>query len=293
MEKITWFEMNRSDAGKPFVSAYAGEKPIFTHPVTTIYELYTWACKVGSEGANLLVAETDKKVIPKVSDYGAQPNPDLTEYIPFATVAKAKMPQRSLEKPKYLIIHWTAGDPGQNGQAGIQEGANNGFTYLFLEGDGDLWQGAPTKAGGYHVGTASVSSFDCLGVEVACAGRLEKIGDLYVPWFAKNTDGSVNKARCIPKEQVIYDIDGIEDDESFEGYYQLYTPEQMKTLMRLSLYFVQELGGAPENILGHDMVARKLGRKVDPGFSVGEGGMTQFRKNVVAALKQGLRWDSI
>jgi hypothetical protein len=114
-----------------------------------------------------------------------------------------------------------------------------------------------------------------------------------VPWFAKNKDGSVNKARCIPRDQVIYDEDGPADDESFSGYYHLYTSEQMKTLMRLALYFCQELGGKPENIRGHDMVATPSGRKVDPGFSVGEGGMTQFRKNVVAALKQGLRWDSI
>jgi len=293
MEKITWFEMNRSDAGKPFVTAYAGEKPVYTHPVSTMYEMYTWACKVGSEGANVLVAETDKKVIPKVPDYGSQPKTHLSEYIPFATVAKAKMPQRVVEKPDYLIIHWTAGEPSQNGESGISQGANNGYTYLFLEQDGDLWQGAPTMAGGYHVGNATVSSYDCLGVEVACAGRLEKIGDLFVPWFAKNKDGSVNKSRCIPKNEVIYDNDGPADDESFAGYYHLYTPEQMKTLMRLALYFCQELGGKPENIKGHDMVALKFGRKVDPGFSVGEGGMTQFRKNVVSALKSGLKWDSI
>jgi hypothetical protein len=130
-------------------------------------------------------------------------------------------------------------------------------------------------------------------VEVACAGRLEKIGELFVPWFAKNKDGSVNTARCIPKNQVIYDKDDPSDDESFAGYYQLFSEEQVTTLYRLALYFVQELGGKTKNIVGHDMVATPFGRKVDPGFSIGEGGMTQFRKDVEKMLAEGKRWDKI
>jgi hypothetical protein len=291
MEKITWLEFNRSNAGKPFVTAYNGEKPIYTHELKDVPDFLSWCAQVGATKVNMLVAETDKKIIPKVGDFGDDVKPQPTEWIPFAT-KHHKMPTRSLRWPKKLVIHWTAGSPDQKGQDGIEQGAKNGFTYLFLERSGRLWQGAPTNAGGYHAGNAIYSSFDCLGVEVACAGRLEKIGELYAPWFAK-VDGKINAARCIPKDQVIYDADGPEDDESFKGYYQLYSKEQMEGLTKLALYCCQMLRMNPSDIVGHDMIATPFGRKVDPGFSIGEGGMPVFRKKIADLLKAGTKWEDL
>jgi hypothetical protein len=138
-----------------------------------------------------------------------------------------------------------------------------------------------------------VSSLDCLGIEVANAGRVEKLNGLFVPWFAKNGDGSINKARCIPASDVIYDDDDTEDDGSFEGYYQKYNEAQIKSLTKLALYCVQVLGIEVENIRGHDEVAVKHGRKVDPGFSIGDGGMVAFRKKISALIQQGARWNQI
>ena len=62
-------------------------------------------------------------------------------------------------------------------------------------------------------------------------------------------------------------------------------------LTKLSLYAVQVLGIKPENIRGHDIVATPLGRKCDPGFSIGEGGMTAFRKKIASLLEQGKTWE--
>jgi hypothetical protein len=294
MKKVTWFEFNRADDAKPFVSGYNEMSPSYTRPGDTIEDLYFWAKRLGAEKCKWLVADTAKKNIPKVGDIDDEekPQPVNKDWIPFAT-KHHKMKMVKKVWPRYFLIHWTAGVPTQTGANGIEEGAKNGYTYLFLPRDGQVWQGAPTYAGGYHAGAAKVSSLDCLGIEVACAGKLEKIGDLYVPWFAKNSDGSINKARCIPQEEVIYDADGPEDDESFKGYYQLYTKEQRKSLTKLALYFCQELGGHPDRIQGHDMVAIPAGRKVDPGFSIGDGGMTAFRKEIVALLAKGIRWETI
>jgi hypothetical protein len=232
-----------------------------------------------------------------------QPNPDpqpvpspvwvKTEWIPFAKKSKASMKTVEKKWPKYFIIHWTAGEPSQNGEDGIASGAKNGYTYLFLERGGQLWQGAPTTAGGHHTGAATVSSYDCLGVEVACAGKLEKINGLYVPWFAKNKDGSINKSRCIPDKEVIYDNDGPEDDGSYAGYYQKFTEQQYNELVKLALYCVQVLEIKVENIRGHDEIAVKPGRKVDPGFSICDGGMVEFRKRIKHLLNIGSRWDKL
>jgi hypothetical protein len=113
------------------------------------------------------------------------------DYLPFARIASKKMKEVANGYPEYFVIHWTAGEPSQSGEAGISEGVANGYTYAFLPRDGQLWQGAPIHDGGYHAGNAKISSLKAFGIEVACAGRLEKLGDLFVPWFAKNKDGSV------------------------------------------------------------------------------------------------------
>lgn len=300
---VTWFEFNRRTSnGESTVTAYAGNVAKYTHKVTTIADLWTWSQHFPN-AQNCPVADTATKVIPKVPDFGevgpdpkpepVRPKTPKTDFIPFAKKSKAVMPTKSVQDPKYFIVHWTAGTPESTIEDTLQYGKENGYTFMALSRDGILGQSVPTNAGGYHVGNASVSSFECLGVEVCCAGRLEKVGDLYVPWFAKNSDGSINKARCIPADQVIYDKDNDADDESFEGYYQKYSDAQMKTLTKLALYLHEAYDIAWENIRGHDMVATPKGRKTDPGFSIGEGGMTQFRKNVKALWDSGKRWDTI
>jgi N-acetyl-anhydromuramyl-L-alanine amidase AmpD len=296
-ETITKIVLNRKDDGTPVATAYAGDTPRWTHIVeaNSFEDFKTW-CEQFSN-AKLIGVEDTSKAFPKLPDYGVvvvEPDPvEKTEWIPFAKRAQKSMKTVEKRWPKYFIIHWTAGEPSQGGEDGIASGVKSGYTYLFLPRDGQVWQGAPTHAGGYHAGNASVSSLDCLGIEVANAGRVEKLNGRYVPWFAKNGDGSINVARCIPADQIIYDNDGPEDDGSFQGYYQKYTEAQVKSLTKLALYCVQVLGIPVANIRGHDEVATPHGRKVDPGASIGDGGMVGFRKNVAAALKQGLRWNSI
>lgn len=284
MKTIDEIEFNRADNGAGYVTGYEMGLASYTHKLSTTKDLIEWIKDVNASQATVKVAQTDKKNIPRVPDIYQQDE----MWIPFA-LKHDKMPRRAQIKPKYLIIHWTAGDPGQKGLSGIEEGAARGFTYLFLERGGILWQGAPTDAGGYHIGSAKIDSFQCLGVEVACAGRLQKIGDLFVPWYAKDKDGKINEERCISKNEVIYDEDGPEDDESFAGYYQLFTVPQLDTLERLSLYFCQELGGSPDRILGHDFVATPYGRKVDPGYSMGMS-MKVWREHINELLVKGVSW---
>jgi hypothetical protein len=303
LKKVSWFEFNRSDDGKPFVTAYNESKAEYTHQLSTAKDFYEWVRALNAERSSVLVAETEKKAIPKCPDIyetvppvepPKPPTDEVTEYIPFAIKAKQKMPIREVRKPKYLIIHWTAGEPSQKGEDGINSGVKNGYTYLFLERSGKIYQGAPTNGAGYHSGNGVVSSFDCLGIETACAGSLKKIGDKYAPWYARNEDGSIKSPeRCIHESEVIYDGDDTKDDGSFKGYYQKFTAEQKASLTKLALYCVQVLGIKVENIRGHDEVATPFGRKNDPGASIGIGGMVQFRKDIDALNKSGKHWSSL
>ena len=297
-ETVTKIVLNRKDDGTPVATAYAGDVARWTHLCKNLKDFEEWLSQFPN--AVGISVEDTTKAFPKLPDYGVvvvEPEkPESTEkpeWIPFAKKAKAAMKTVEKRWPKYFIIHWTAGEPSQSGEDGIASGVKSGYTYAFLPRDGQLWQGSPVHAGGYHAGNASVSSYDCLGVEVANAGKVQKIGDLYVPWFAKRDDGTINTARCIPSSQIIYDNDDTEDDGSFEGYYQKYTEAQVNTLVKTALFCVQALGIPVENIRGHDEIATPHGRKVDPGFSIGDGGMVAFREKIRTLVKQGIKWNSL
>ena len=286
-EKIpTWFAIGKDDKGHFAQALAGGEGAVETVTGNSVEDLLELL------GKHSKLAKTWQPSTARAADLQSKPDPvdpvkwEKTEWIPFA-IKRDKMPRRDIRWPKYLIIHWTAGRPEQTGENGIDYGASKGYTYMYLQGDGKLFQGAPTNAGGYHVGDASVSSFDCLGIEVACAGKLEKVGEAFKPWYATSDKDN------IPKDQVIYDEDDPKDDESFKGWYQKYTPAQKKTLIKTALYAIQVLGIKLENIRGHDNIATPFGRKTDPGFSIGEGGMVQFRKDLKALLDKGTTWDKL
>lgn len=76
LKKVSWFEMNRANDGKPFITAYDGSTPCYTHGVTTAKDLYEWVRALNGDRCSMLVAETDKKIIPNCPDiYGETPPP--------------------------------------------------------------------------------------------------------------------------------------------------------------------------------------------------------------------------
>ena len=281
MKEATWLNIAND---KSCVQAMNGGDLIETFEGNSLKALMSAVARHPKMGTWAIGERKKGDVTDPVKD---DPNVD---YLPFARIASKKMKEVANGYPEYFVIHWTAGEPSQSGEDGISSGVANGYTYAFLPRDGQLWQGAPIHDGGYHAGNAKISSLKAFGIEVACAGRLEKIGDLFVPWFAKNKDGSINKGRCISASQVRYDNDGPADDGSFEGYYQVYTAEQVKTLTAIALWFVQVRKMPIDNIVGHDEVATPHGRKCDPGFSILEGGMVAFRALIKKLNAEGKSW---
>lgn len=281
MEKITWFETNRSDAGKPFITAYAEEKAVYTHPITTVYELYTWACKLGSEGANLEVAETDKKAIPKVPDWGAEPKPDK-EWIPFAkTIPLFKTRKYHDGWPRGLVVHFTAGGDDAVGTANYLR--DKGYPCLVLAKNGDVLQGFPVTEGGAHSGTDHHNY--CVGVEIVCAGKLTPMNDGGgKSWFDK----------VIPEDKCRDFQAPPAKAPQVSGRYEAYTEVQEQKLIKLCLWYkeMEPKIFSFDNVLGHDECTQLAGqgsRKNDPGGSLSMP-MPEFRGLLKKLWDEGKRF---
>lgn len=73
-DKVTWFEGNRTSTGKPAVTAYAGATPKYTRYWKDKKDLIAFL-NAFPDANMFLIAETDKKVIPDMPDFGVVPPP--------------------------------------------------------------------------------------------------------------------------------------------------------------------------------------------------------------------------
>lgn len=179
--------------------------------------------------------------------------------------------------PKGLIAHHTASrdgtkDPETWGTNVVKHGISEGFTYLYIDRNGDLWQAAPINSWGNHAGKskwpgmAGGVSDECIGVEIAGYGKL-----------SKGADGKFYSCYgdLVPDDEVRY-FSGAPGQ--VPGYYHKFTEAQEAMLLRLAIWFKNN---DPDNfqlayVLGHDEVAFPFGRKNDPGGSL-SCSMTEFR----------------
>jgi hypothetical protein len=279
-KEVSWFEMNRTNSGTPMVTAYADSTPKYTHQVSTIEELAAW-CKNFPSAHNITVADTSKN-IPVCDDFdGSKQNEDkppvpgvLPKLIPFAKQhpcgmkVQGKYPEKF---PRGLVVHFTAG-------RGTAEHTNEycagkGYTLMSMDKDGTIVQSVPLDSWGYHSGT--VHHEICVGLEIVCAGKLEKKADgTFWSWFGTQ----------IPKENVRY-MDGTA--EQIDGYYEKYTPEQEASLIHVCKWLHDNGNGIfkYDNVVGHDESctrAGKKGNKNDPGGALSMS-MPAFRE----LLKKG------
>jgi N-acetylmuramoyl-L-alanine amidase len=68
MDNITWLELNRTDAGKPAITAYAEAEPKFTRFYKTMAEFREFLDAFPNVNSGPLVAETATKIIPDRPD---------------------------------------------------------------------------------------------------------------------------------------------------------------------------------------------------------------------------------
>lgn len=180
--------------------------------------------------------------------------------------------------PQGIVIHWTAGH--RNGlKSGFDTMYAGNHLYLLIDKDGNLGQTNPLNEWGEHAGVSSHPSFSgkvsqyFVGVEIQAAGELTAHEGNYYPWWDRKKDANGNyngphqylvKNR-IPVDEVRF---AKKKENIAEGYYHIYTPEQITALRKLVVWLhlnhpdVFKL----DYVLGHDVVSP--GRKTDPGGSI-------------------------
>lgn len=178
-------------------------------------------------------------------------NKDL--WVPWAVRPSRSMPT-SFTYPKGYphgaIVHFTAGRDKTEQEAldSYNWGCDEGYTFFVIGPTGKLYQGFPLNKGGAHAGQSywpglgSRVSSKLVGIEVACAGKLDSRGK---SWFG-----------------VTYPQDEIRNG------FKKYTPEQEETLIKLLVWLKKNCPDVfdVQYILGHDEVSP--GRKNDPGSSL-------------------------
>ncbi|WP_413581084.1 N-acetylmuramoyl-L-alanine amidase [Bdellovibrio sp. HCB288] len=215
-----------------------------------------------------------------------------SDYYPKAVIYKNKMKTRGGYKEGYplgAIVHFTAGHFSkgeENARAAIDDGIKNGYAYLCIGNDGKAVQAHPLKQWGYHAGESAwkgilgAVSDDTVGIEMNCAGKVEKVGEnRFKTWFG--TYLTANEVRYVTQAEYGCPT----------GYYHKYSAAQEATLIEILVWLVTNDPTGKfkiDFILGHHEVAGMLGigkwRKNDPGGSLSMT-MPQLRKLVQDKVK--------
>jgi N-acetylmuramoyl-L-alanine amidase len=190
------------------------------------------------------------------------------EFIPELPKLKSKG-QYPAGVPQGLIIHYTAGNRDQSAHSAIQSAFQQNHSYFFIDAKGTIYQQFDLNKWGSHAGESfcpvterkNISKY-YVGVEVACAGKLNFTNGAYYTWFGK----------MVSPHEVRY-FDGNET-QIHKGHYQKFTIPQEQALMTLSLALIKIFGISIELIMGHDEVSPM--RKSDPAGSL-SCSMSEFR----------------
>lgn len=162
--------------------------------------------------------------------------------------------------PEGAIVHFTAGrcDTEQEARDTLNWGINSGYAFFVIGPTGKVYQNFPLTHWGAHAGKSSWPSLGSsvseylVGIEVACAGRLQAGNK---SWF-----GKVYPADRIRKSGSVANIQA--------GTYVKFTEEQEKSLFDLLVWLKKNDPKvfSTDLILGHDEVSPT--RKDDPGASL-------------------------
>ena len=231
---------------------------------------------------------------PKAAPVGAE-RPDISKpaqkllRCPWAKHWEKDMPTSGTYRkgyPEGAIVHFTE---GSTIESSISWGAKQGYAFWGIGRDGTVYQTHALNRYGAHAGESqwpglgsSVSKY-LVGIEVAAAGRVERVGEKYKAYFHRSPAEyfDADRVRVIPQSV---------DQQILAGAYHKFSPEQEESLIRTLLWMKEN---NPEvfsfdYVLGHDEVSGPKGigrwRKNDPG-----GALSMPMKEFRALLKR--RWE--
>jgi len=204
-------------------------------------------------------------------------------WYPKAVKPARKMPTRGLYSggyPQGAVVHFTAGrDKTEQDALGTYSwGCDEGYTFFVIGPTGIVYQGFPLNEWGSHAGVSkwpslgSSVSTKLVGIEVACAGELDKNRK---SWFGVT----------YPENEVRYVTEAAYGCPT--GNYKKFTEAQEKSLVELLTWLkTNNSKFNPDLILGHHEVSGKKGigswRKNDPGGALSMT-MDQLRAKIKAA----------
>lgn len=162
--------------------------------------------------------------------------------------------------PEGAVVHFTAGrDESESDAKGSADyGVSQGYVFFVIGPTGKVYQRFPLNKWGYHAGTSSYPglgssvSSKVVGIEVACAGKLDANRK---SWFGKTYQS--DECRTVSSKE---NVQG--------GTYKKFTEAQEKSLIQLLVWLKTnnpDVFKVPY-IVGHDEVSP--GRKNDPGGSL-------------------------
>lgn len=175
---------------------------------------------------------------------------DLGDSIKFVSSPNFSSPL----KPKYLVIHYTAGPSLEGTVSWFADPAAQASAHIVIGRDGEIVQMVSFDKKAWHAGISQWGPLQGLnshsiGIELVNAGKLSLNGRKeWVSWSKK----------VIPEEDVTVATHKNEETES--GWHE-YTENQLAAL--ISVARVLHAAYNFEDILGHDDIAPT--RKVDPG----------------------------
>lgn len=162
--------------------------------------------------------------------------------------------------PEGAIVHFTAGqdDDEQDAIDTLKWGREMGYCFFVIGPTGKVYQSFPLDSWGYHAGKSTWPSLGSgvspylVGIEVACAGRLERVDGGWRSHFKR-----------------LYTSDKVRTVTAYQnmeaGTYKMFTAQQEAALIDLLIWLHNNNPKvfSYDLVLGHDEVSP--GRKNDPG----------------------------
>jgi len=226
----------------------------------------TWAKLFSTSGP----ITTEDPIVIEPERPGAEEIGKKLLWIPWAKDAPSMNTQGYYPKgyPSGATVHFTA---GSTGLSSMSYGRSQGYLFLLIDYNGDVYQPNALDKWGYHNGTDSHRRH--VGIEVAAAGRCTPVTvngtQRFKAWFHKST------TEYFYKEDMRYISAQTANQEP--GWYHKYTKQQEDALTKLLLWLKANNPQvfSFDEVLGHDEVAPR--RKNDPGGALSMT-MPQYRK---------------
>ena len=168
-----------------------------------------------------------------------------------------------------VVIHYTATEDAEHAIRWFENPDAKVSAHFVIDTDGAITSCVPLSGRAWHAGKGEMPGSDgetrhdpntwTIGIELANAGKLIVKGGAF---FRKIAGSLVPYGGPKPVAATLI----FEDGKKIGGHWAPYTDEQIDALAWLLDEIAADFGEeVARNVMGHEEIARPLGRKIDPG----------------------------